>query len=108
LPIDFATTPSPLSPAIFSPFACFVNDHYARIGSSSPNVHASKSVIVEQTNFAAGSSRSVVSTSPSTGSSAGLQIYVDLSLYPLQQFIGTSSFPSRPAICQCHMILRPR
>jgi len=108
LPIDFATTPLPLSLAILSPSACIFNDHYARISSPSPDVHASRSAVVEQTSFATGSPGSAVSTSPSTDSLAGLQLCVDLSSYPLQQLTGTGSSPPRPAIWQRHMILRPR
>jgi hypothetical protein len=40
---DSASTKSPPNPAILSPFSCFSNDHYVRIGSPSPDVHASKS-----------------------------------------------------------------
>lgn len=91
--MDFAATLSPFSLAILSPSTCFFNDHYARIGSPSPDVHVSKSTVAEQTNFTVGLSGSAVSTSPSTDSSAGSQLYVDLSSYPLQQLTDTSFSP---------------
>jgi len=68
---DYATTKSPPSPAILSLFACFFNDHYARIGSPSLDVHASRSA-AEHTSSVAGSSGYAVPTSPSIDSSAGL------------------------------------
>jgi hypothetical protein len=61
----------------------FSNDHYAGTGSPPIKVHASRSATVEKTGFAAGSLMSVVRSIPSTGSPADLQLYVDLSSYPL-------------------------
>jgi len=83
LPTGFATISSPPIPVILSPSACFSNDHYA--GTSSPpiKVHASKSVTVEKTGFAAGSPMFVVRSSPSIRSPADLQLCINLSLYPL-------------------------
>ena len=67
-----------------SPSACFYNDHYA--GTSSPplKLHSSRSVTAATSDSAVGSPTSVVvSSSPSTNSPVGLQLFIDLSSYPL-------------------------
>jgi len=83
LPTDSAATPSPPKPTILSPSAYFSNDHYAGTSSISTDGHASRSTTIKQTSFAADSSGSVVPTSHSIDSLAGLQLYIDLSSYPL-------------------------
>jgi hypothetical protein len=72
LPTDSVTPSSLSNNAILSPFACLSNDHYAGIGSPSPDVHALKSVAAEQPSFAADLLVSVVQTSPSIDSPADL------------------------------------
>jgi len=87
LPIDSATPSSPSHTAILSTYACFSNDYCAGTGSPSPDAHVLRFAATEQPGSAAdhpsSAAASPVQTSPSTASPAGLQLCVDLSLYPL-------------------------
>ena len=63
---------------------CFFNNHYVGTCSSSSELHASRSVTIEKTSSTTGSPIfAIVSSSPSTGFSTDLQLYVDLTSYPL-------------------------
>jgi hypothetical protein len=91
LTIASATPASPSHTAILSPYDCLSNDYCVGIGSPSSDAHVLRSAAAEQPgsvaehpSSAAASPSSTVSTSPSTASPAGLQLYVDLSSYPLQ------------------------
>jgi len=115
LPIDSATPSSPSHTIILSPYARLSNDHYAGIGSPSPDVHILRSAATEQPgsttahpSSAAASPVFAVPTSPSTASPAGLQLCVDLSSYPLQPLPGTGHTSPCPAARQHPMVLRPR
>jgi len=89
-----------------SPAACFSDDHYAGIGSPSPNVFTFKFDAAEQPSSTIDLLVSTAQTSPSTNSPANLQLCADLSSYPLQQLLGIGSSSPCPAACQHHMVLR--
>jgi len=115
LPIASATPSSPSHTAILSPYTYLSNDHYAGTGSPSSDAHVLRSVAAEQPgsatehpSSAAASPASAIPTSPSTVSPAGLQLYVDLSSYPLQHLLGTGHITPCPTACQHPMVLRPR
>jgi hypothetical protein len=72
-----------------------------------PDALAFRSDAAEQPNSAAASLVSAAQCRPSTASPANLQLYVDLSSYPLQQLSGTGSPSTRPAAYQHPMVLRP-
>jgi len=115
LPIDSATPSSPSHTTILSPYAFLSNDHCAGTGSPSPDVHVLRSAATQQPgstlahpSSVAASPVSAVLTSPSTASPAGLQLYVDLSSYPIQPLPGTSHTSPCPATRQHPMVLRPR
>ena len=104
LPIAFATPSSPSHTAILSPYACISNDHCAGTGSPSSDAHVLRSTVAEQPDSAAAHPSSAaaslvfaVPTNPSTASSAGLQLCVDLSSYPLQHLPSTSHTSPCPA-----------
>jgi hypothetical protein len=68
-----------------SPSACFSNDHYAGIGSPPSELYISRFVTTTNSDSTAGSPTfAVASSSPSIDSLASLQLFVDLSSYPLQ------------------------
>jgi hypothetical protein len=115
LPIDSATPSSPSHTVILSPYACLSDDHCVGTGSPSLNAHVLRSAATEQPgstadhpSSAAASLVSVVQTSPSTTSTAGLQLCVDLSSYPLQHLPGIGHTSLCPAARQHLMVLRPR
>jgi len=79
-----ATIPPSSNPALLSPSACFSDDHYARIGSPPLELHLDRSVTAANTDSAAGSPTSVAaSSSHLTYSPASLQLFANLSSYPL-------------------------
>lgn len=88
--------------------ACFSDDHYACTSSPPLELHLSKSVTTASTDSMAGSHLfAAVNTSSLADPSAGLQIFVDLSSFPLQLLPSSeSSFPWSAA-CQHSMVLRP-
>jgi histone deacetylase 1/2 len=115
LPIDSTTPSSQSHTTILSPYACLSNDNCAGTGSPSLDAHVLRSAVVEQPgsaadhrSSAAASPVSAVRTSPSTASLASLQLYVDLSLYPLQHLPITGHTSPCPAARQHPMVLRPR
>jgi hypothetical protein len=109
LPSISATILSPPNPATLSSSAYFSNDHYAGTSSPSSKLYASKSVIAEKTSSTTGYPNSVApSYGPSTGSPADLQLYVDLSFYPLRHLIGLGSSPPRLVARQHLMALHPQ
>jgi len=64
----------------------FYDDHYAGIGSPPLELHLSKSATIASTDSAAGSSSfAAANTGSLTDPSMCLQLFVDLSSYPLQQ-----------------------
>lgn len=68
-----------------SPSACFSNDYFAGIGSPPLELHVSRSFTVETPGSATDSpSSAVASSTPQSGSSADLQLIINLSSYPLQ------------------------
>jgi len=92
-----------------SPSVCFSNDHYTRTGSPPSGSYISRSVIATTSDSAASSTASTdVGSDPSSDSPAGLQLFVDLSSYPLQQL--PSSDPSAPRFTahQHPMVFHPR
>jgi hypothetical protein len=108
-PTRSTTISSPPSHAPLSPSICFYNDHCAGTTSPFSELHASSSDTVEKLEFVASSPLSVVvQFGPSIDSPADLQLYIDLSSYPLQQLMGSSSFPHQPVIRQHPVVLRPR
>jgi len=89
--------------------ACFSNHHYAGTSSPPSRLHISKSVTAVTSDSATSSPTFVVvSSDPSFDSSAGLQLFVDLSSYLLQQL--PSSDPSAPrSVTRQHpMVFHPR
>jgi hypothetical protein len=90
-----------------SPYACLSNDYCAGIGSPSSDAHVLRSV-AEHPISTIVSPASVVPTSPSTASPAGLQLCVDLSSYPFQHLPVTSHTSPCLAPRQHPMVLRPR
>ena len=113
--IASATPSSPSHTAILSPYACLSNDYCAGTGSPSSDAHVLWSAAAEQPgsaaehpNSAAAFPVSAVPTSPSTMSPAGLQLYVDLSSYPLQHLPVIGHTSPCPAARQHPMVLHPR
>ena len=94
-PLTFPQLLPPLHPHPALPYChqllIFSNDHYAGTGSPSPDALAFSFDVVEQPISVAALPVSVTQTSPSTASPAGLQLYVDLSSYALQQLLGIGS-----------------
>jgi len=83
-PTMSTTIPLPSSPTPLSPSVCFSNDYCAGTGSPSLELHAFSSTTTEMPGSTASSSLfAVVQYNPSTGSPTNLQLYVNLSLYPL-------------------------
>jgi hypothetical protein len=83
-----------------SPSACFSNDYFTGIGSPLLELHVSRSFTVETPGSATDSpSSAVASSTPQSGSSADLQLIINLSSYPLQQLTGSSFPSSRPTTC---------
>ena len=98
-----------LSPALISPSVCFSNDHSSSTSSPPLELYFSRSAIVKTPGLVVVSQGSSLASSTSqSGSSTDLNLIVDLSSYPLQQLIGSSSPPSCPTARQHHMVLRPR
>jgi len=98
-----------------SPYACLSNDYCAGTSSPSSDAHVLWSAAAEQPgsaaehpNSAAAFPASAVPTNPSTMSLAGLQLYVDLSSYPLQHLPVTGHTSPCPAARQHPMVLHPR
>jgi len=115
LTIAFATPSSPSHTAILSPYACLSNDYCVGTGSPSSDAHVLQSAAAEQPGSAAehpssatASPASAVPTSPSTVSPPGLQLYVDLSSYPLHNLPITGHTSPCPAARQHPMILHRR
>ena len=106
-PTMSATIPSPPSPSITICF--FSNDHYAGTSYHSLELYASSSATVEKPGSDIDSSLYVAAQfGISTSSPADLQLYVDLSSYPLQQLTGSGSSPPRSIARQHPMILHSR
>ena len=96
----------PLSSAPISSYACFSNDHYAGTSSSPLELHVSRFVTVYNIGFTVDSPTSAaVSSSPSIGSPANLQLFVDLSSYPLQQLTSSGFSPPCSTAHQHLMVL---
>jgi hypothetical protein len=92
-----------------SPSVCFSNDHYAGTCSPPLGSYISKSVIVASSDSAASSPASAdVSSDSSSDSPAGLQLFVDLSSYPLQHLPSSDHSAPRSAAHQHPMVLHPR
>ena len=72
-------------------------------------MHVSRFVITYNIGSTAGySTFAAASSSPSTGSPADLQLFVDLSSYPLQQLTSLGFSPPRSTARQHPMVFRPR
>jgi len=84
----------------------FYDYHYAGIGSPPLELHLSKSATTASTDSAAGSSSSTTANTGSlTDPSTCLQLFVDLSSYPLQQLPQSESSPPRSAAHQQHLMV---
>jgi len=92
-----------------SPSACFSNNHYAGTGSPPSELHISRSVTTTNSDSTVDSPTSAAASSnPSIDSLASLQLFVDLSSYPLQQLSNSYSSEPRSAARQYPMVLRPQ
>jgi len=92
-----------------SPSACFSNDHYAGTGSPSSKLYISKYVTTTNYDSVASSPISIVmSSDPSIYSHVRLQLFIDISSYPLQQLPSSNSSTSRSVSRQHQMVLYPR
>jgi histone deacetylase 1/2 len=89
--------------------ACFSNNHYAGTGSPPLELHISRSVTTTNSDSVVDSPTSAAASSnPSIDSLANLQLFVDLSSYPLQQLFNSDSSEPWSAVRQHPMVLRPQ
>jgi len=93
----FATIQQPLSPVLMSPSVYLSNDHSPRSDSPPSELHFFR--------FATAESLGSVVVSSGSATISHLNIVVDLSFYPLQQFTNSGSPPSCPIVRQHPVVL---
>ena len=103
-----ATISMPPNPAFMSSSACFSNDYYAGTGSPPSKLHISRFVTVANYDSIASSPTSTAASSGlSTNSPVGLQLFIDLSSYHVQQLPSLNYSAPRSAACQHQMVIYP-